>query len=547
MLAEAGWSGNFRGYRGVYQPEIRNASQFPPYGDIAKFEVLTGTFYNNITNEWYNPFWKHQSVASLSYITGAHALKGGIQYGRGWSFSEGTSQGDILQRYRGGVPFAVDALATPLYWRSNIDMDMGLYLQDTWTMKRLTLNPGIRLDKFVGSVPAQSMGAGRFLPARNFDPIEDLPNWSDVSFRFGGAYDLFGNGKTAIKGSAGRYVASESVSFQTRYNPSTSAGAGITGDQRDWTDLNGDDIAQNNEIGPSRNAAFGTRRTNTPDPDIRRGYDLLYNLTVEHEVTDNFGVLVSYNHRDIKNLLFTDNLAYTAADYQKLEVADPRGNGQMLPVYQIIPGRVRPTDNLDTNSDSNTQWYRGVDVVMHARFRNGITLNGGTSTGRVLSRTCEVENPNDLRFCDQSEYDVPFQTSFKLSGTYPLPWLGIQLSAVFQSVPGQVPGTTGGGTSEKVVTYTVTRAQLPALSTVSSVAVRLNEPGSLLLDRINSVDVNLSRAIKMRQVSIRPRIEIFNLFNRNPVLQVTTQFPIQDRPQLILQGRLVRLGVNVDF
>lgn len=547
LLVEAGWSGNFRGYRGVYQPETRTAAEYPPYGDIAKFELLTNTFYNNNTNEWYNPFWKHQSSASLSYVTGAHALKGGLQYGKGWSFSEGTSHGDILQRYRGGVPYAVDALATPLYWRSEIDMDMGLYLQDTWTIKRLTLNPGVRMDKFIGSVPAQSMPAGRFLPARSFDPIENLPNWTDVSLRFGGAYDLFGHGRTAIKGSAGRYVASESVSFQTRYNPSTLAGAGITGDQRDWTDRNGDDIAQDNEIGPSRNAAFGTRRTNRPDPDLKRGYDLLYNLTLEQELRENFGVLVSYNHRDVKNLLFTDNLAYTAADYQKLEVVDPRGNGQMLPVYQIIPGRVRPTNNLDTNSDANTRWYRGVDVVVHGRFRNGASFSGGTSTGRLLQRTCEVEDPNALRFCDWSEFNVPFRTSLKMSGSYPLPWFGMRVSGVLQSVPGQVPGTTGAGTSEKIITYTVTRAQLPALSTASSVVVRLNEPGSLFIDRINSLDLNVSGSVKAGRLGLRPQLEIFNVLNANPVLSVTTQFPIENRPREILQGRLLRFGIHIDF
>ena len=547
LLAEAGWSGNFRGYRGTFQPETRDASEYPPYGDIAKFEVLTNTFYNNITNEWYNPFWKHQSMASLSYVTGAHALKGGVQYGKGWSFSKGTSNGDILQRYRGGVPFSVDALATPLYWRSEIDMDMGVFLQDTWTIKRLTMNPGVRLDKFIGSVPAQSMPAGRFLPARSFAPIENLPNWTDVSLRFGAAYDLFGNGRTALKGSAGRYVASESVSFQTRYNPSTSAGAGITGDPRDWTDLNGDDIAQNNEIGPSRNAAFGTRQTSRADPDLKRSYDLLYNLTFEQELRENLGVLVSYNHRDVKNLLFTDNLAYSASDYEKLEVADPRGNGQMLPVYQIIPGRVRPTDNLDTNSDSNSRWYRGVDLVVHGRLKNGASFSGGTSTGRVLQRTCEVENPNALRFCDTSQFDVPFQTSLKVSGSYPLPWLGTRISAVLQSVPGQVPGTTGGGTGEQVVNYTVTRTQLPTLSTASSVVVRLNEPGTVFIERINSLDLNFSGKVKAGRLSLKPQIEVFNVLNMNPVLQVTTQFPIQGRPQQILQGRLVRLGMQVEF
>ena len=40
---------------------------------------------------------------------------------------------------------------------------------------------------------------GPFTPARNFDAIENVPNWKDIDPRFGIAYDLFGDGKTAIK------------------------------------------------------------------------------------------------------------------------------------------------------------------------------------------------------------------------------------------------------------------------------------------------------------------------------------------------------------
>ena len=54
----------------------------------------------------------------------------------------------------------------------------------------------------------------------------------------------------------------------------------------------------------------------------------------------------------------------------------------------------------------------------NVRFPGGGSLNAGTSTGRLASFTCEVENLNSLRFCDQSLYDMPLQTNFKMSGSY---------------------------------------------------------------------------------------------------------------------------------
>src|SRR6185503_2896833 len=139
--------------------------------------------------------------------------------------------------------------------------------------------------------------------------------------------------------------------------------------------------------------------------------------------------------------------------------------------------------------DENTRVFNGLDFLVHARMRNGISLSGGTSTGRSLANTCVVENPNSLRFCDQTQLDIPFTTNVKLFGAVPLHWYGMQLGVVFQSRPG----------ADMPINYTVTRAQLPALSTVSSVSVRLNEPGQDYFDRQSQLDIQLSGIIKMNR------------------------------------------------
>jgi hypothetical protein len=141
---------------------------------------------------------------------------------------------------------------------------------------------------------------------------------------------------------------------------------------------------------------------------------------------------------------------------------------------------------------------------------------------------------------DQSQYDIPFRTTFKLSGSYPLPG-GFRVSGVFQSVAGNEVGGTEG------ITHVVTRAQLPSL-TVPSVAVRLSEPGTQYLDRVNQVDISVAGTIPVGRLRVKPQIDLFNALNASPVLNAISQFgPSLLQARQILDGRLLRLGVQVDF
>ena len=211
-------------------------------------------------------------------------------------------------------------------------------------------------------------------------------------------------------------------------------------------------------------------------------------------------------------------------------------NGEMLPVYNLAPAKFGLVDELDMNSIDNTRVYHGVDLSFNWRIRGGATLYGGTSTGRVLAASCQTEDPNNLRFCDQGDYDVPFTTQFKLAGSYPLP-LDIRLSGTFQSQPG----------SDRGIIYQVTRTQVPTL-TQTSVNVRLNEPGSEFNDRVNQLDLSIARSFRASGIDIRPELGLFNVLNANPVLtQVNTYGPALGNVSSVLAPRLVRLGLTMRF
>jgi hypothetical protein len=180
-----------------------------------------------------------------------------------------------VEVYKAGLPNTVTVYTTPSVSSVHVNYDLGYFIQDSWTIKRLTLNPGVRVDNFNAQINETTIPAGRFAPARYFPAVKNLPNWNgDIAPRFSLAYDVFGNGRTALKFGWGKFYEPQTGSFPNRYV------AGTQNESRNWFDCdinaaasgcsgvalstNGDGIAQENEIGPSKNPSFGTRADRNP-------------------------------------------------------------------------------------------------------------------------------------------------------------------------------------------------------------------------------------------------------------------------------------------
>src|SRR5262249_54150083 len=159
--------------------------------------------------------------ATVSYITGSHAFKAGVQLLEGVYDFTGMSRGvqQVNYTFRAGSPASLTEWAGPFISKARLS-SLGLFVQDQWTVKKLTLNVGVRFDRFYGHTLPLTTQAGRFVPSRSVPALDDLPNYKDITPRVGASYDLFGNGKTAIKGAFGRYLFSQGGNFSQQFSPS---------------------------------------------------------------------------------------------------------------------------------------------------------------------------------------------------------------------------------------------------------------------------------------------------------------------------------------
>jgi hypothetical protein len=283
-------------------------------------------------------------------------------------------------------------------------------------------------------------------------------------------------------------------------------------------------------------ATFGSRRNRNPDPNLSRPYQLVYNGGISRELRPGLGISANYYHRRFYDFTFTTDLDKPHSVYTPYQIRDPRGNGQMMTVYNIDPAYVRNLNELDTST------FHSFDIGFNARFSNGSMLTGGTASGLSRTATCDVADPNATWYCNDYDFDVPWRTTFKMSGMYPLPY-GIRLSGVFQSTAGDRINQT----------YTLTPAVFLAqtgvpLSVSSITGLRLSEPGSVYAERVNQLDFTFAKTWITRGIRLTPEVSLFNALNANPIVSQVTAFgPALGNPLRILEGRLIRFGFQARF
>ncbi|MEP7304889.1 MAG: carboxypeptidase-like regulatory domain-containing protein [Acidobacteriota bacterium] len=533
--------------------------------------------------------------ASLSYVSGAHNMKFGYQGGFSTPTKNYYYDSTIIQvRTNNGVPNQItENLAYPGWLRTGRHViPINLYAQDQWTRKRLTLQGGVRWDNGITNYTSDPIGGPDYilLPTQVSFPTGSTQgiNWRDITPRVGVAYDLLGNGKTAVKFNTGKYTEGLSSLFGLDMNPIFRI---PTMTNRPWlnpTNFNfehdpGCDLrnpAAQPDCGAMVNQSFGTQVFSTNyDPNMVTGwgtrpYVWSTGVSVQQELTSGVALTVGYYRNSWGNLSVVDNTLTSVSDYTTFGIAAPLdsrlpgGGGQaILGLFDLNPNKVGQVSNLHqlgSNFGQETMNWQGVDLNINARLRYGLTVQGGTSTGRRLTDACEVRgvvpeatpstaivpagglltsatNP----YCRVVE---PYRTSATGLATYMVPKVGVQVSATWQSNPG--PDIAANYVASNAVIAAGPQPLGRNLSGGANVTVNLIQPGTLYGPRRNNLDLRLSKVLKFGSKRATISIDGYNLTNSDVVLAYNNSFVPGGAwltPTRIASARYMKLGAQFDF
>ena len=349
---------------------------------------------------------------TVSYVTGSHNIKTGflaLESARQWV---STGERNILYSYtfNNGVPTQLTENVTPTNQTAALKLSLGAFVQDQWKIDRLTVNLGLRYEYLNAYAPAISRDAGPVSDAANFPEVDCLPCWHDINPRTALVYDLFGNGRSALKFSFGKYSNAGTTQLVETFRPSNAA---VNATTRSWTDNNGNffpdcdlrNPALNGECGPMANQSFGQVVVKSiTDPNWvtgwnHRGWNKQLSAGIDQQLTPGVALSAGYYRTWYGNATVLKNTLVTPADYDPYCItvtpgtADTRLPGgtsgqQTCGFYDIKPalfGQVYTMNTLASNYGSYTEYYNGADVAINARLPHGAQLGGGWNIGNSVA------------------------------------------------------------------------------------------------------------------------------------------------------------------
>jgi hypothetical protein len=525
LVAEAGVS-SFHGMN-TYTPQPNVLpGALPTFDAVTQYSTGADVAYG------WEPNRRNMLVANLSYNSGAHDIRFGYQfmgafyYNRQHSLSHYPS--GLRAVFANGVPDLVNTYNTPVSWR-NIERNHSFFVQDKWKLSRkATLSAGVRTQYTNNWIPPTCQPTTLFIEGKCFDKTQP-PTFFTVSPRFAFIYDVFGNGRTALKFSVNRYDQSLGSTYLNRVSP-----VNVANDERDWNDTNNDRIPQLNELGPSTGFPLGT--SNRYATDLKRPWALETSGEIEHQLPGEIKVGLGFYHRETRDNHVSKNLLVPLSEYTPVTVTEVV-SGRRVTVYnQSLATRGLFDVLWDNFAEGNTQ-FNGFDLSMTKRMSHKwsmlASISYGHNKGDVFA-TSDLNNPNNDFRRGLLAADVPWQG--KVSGVYQLPF-GIDLSGRLAASQGFPERTT---------------------VRVASASVRLNqgtvtldvEPrGATRLPGYAIVDLGLRKTIRLNEgFTVKPNIDLFNLLNDDTITSRITQLgPTYGRVSGMIAGRMMRLGFDVNF
>jgi len=651
LLLEAGfWRhqetwGNRRADSDIVDPLAVGVTDNNPQSLVPGYVQLTQNYHGRVgatDTASHNP--NYRGNFNMSYVTGAHSFKTGFDLNGATRWNDNSSvvpysyvvstlpnngvgvgipvpvsltlrsdgctdplQRQVSGRTVGGNTSIQPYCPTPA--KNKVSNEGGAFVQDRWTMDRLTISAGLRFDWFFSENPEFDLGPSLLTPNRNYTvPAFKTTGYKDWTPKVAAAYDLFGDGKTALKVNYGKYVLGQALvvgglAAQPGYNVQLTSTRGWVDNNRNYIpdcDLT-NPLAQGPTLAGAQNqidtcnAPAGVNANfydNVLRPNLavqddarygwgKRPYSWEFAVAAQHEINPGLSATAGVFWRWFGNFLVTDNTSGTVADYGTFSVtpglipAPPASaGGESLPdetntggFYNINPGVA--VNNLTGLSktmfpDSNVydKWF-GYDLTLNARLQNGLTLQGGLATGRQITDFCDVQDPakagnnalvemlavagTSLNACHMEQNWLP---QLKFLGSYTIPKVDVQLGFSFQSIPGIEYAATYAAPNTDVGRPVSQGGlgRLPAGAVATGTTnVALIQPGSTYGPRFNQFDARFGKVIRMGSRRAVASLDLFNILNSDTVSNASAVYSTWLAPQAVVAPRLMKVSLTFDF
>ena len=308
------------------------------------------------------------------------------------------------------------------------------------------------------------------------------------------------------------------------------------------------------------NQNFGSSVPGTTyDPRLLNGWgmrpmDAQLAVGIQRELLPRLSTEVTYHRRWFGNFTATDNVLVAPTDYSPYSIVapvDPRlpdGGGYMIEdLWDISEAKFGQSNELVSPAEDfgkRISYWHGVDVNISGRMRNSLMFQGGTSTGRMVTDTCDVtpklDNPS-RRFC---RVVAPFATQFK--GLMVVHHPEDHCAGEFDD-----PEPAGRRASRRTWSCRRTVAQTlgrPLAGRAASVTVNLIAPQTVFGDRINQVDFRVAKVLRFGRNRTQVGVDIFNVMNSNVAQGYLQTFgSTWLRPTSVMDARFARVSGQIDF
>ena len=526
-----------------------------PRSTAPRFEDIDTLLVKGGNRDWQAAMRRNQLFGSVSHFKngwfGGHHFKLGGEAIR-FLVTEMFAgfPGNVLHVTNSGEPSSVVLFSTPTFAQGGV-WSYAAYVSDSWRVQqRLTLNIGVRFDRYRLFLPAQEHPAGS-PTAQRFAAVGKVADWNVVVPRVAAVYDVTGKGSTLAKVSYSRYRPAPNAGTAFNANPN----AAMWWTQHEWIDTNASGVWEAGEQGRQIGQPRGGVAVESIEPGLQLPILDEAGVWFERAMRGRIGIRAGVVWRHERQHFSRQNASRPFDAFTvPVSVRDPgpdgiagtTDDGQTFVVYDLGPDYSdSPANSIVRNvpGSSSEYWTWEIDATRRANDRWSFgagfthTLNREHAAGYlqqpVRNGTYPV-TPNDLINTGTGGRHEFTTWTAKAHGTFIAPW-DVRISPVLRHQSGQPFGRTFK-TSTRQVRY-------------ATVTVLAEPVGAQRTDNLTVVDLRVEKRVRLMDGhQVAGFVDLFNALNANPEQNtVWSSGSSYGQPLSIVSPRIVMLGVKFEW